>query len=365
MFKSCLTVSAICCALVATSVNAAHPLMPTPLSVAITVGQWVYQNSTKEKLYYIRVKGSGANETQARQAGFKLAVEYAIGSLVLAESEVVNRNVSRDEIISYSSGYVDNFKVLESYTDNGSTVVEMDVWVKGSQIANRLLGRSTNTTEVDGSQLDAQLQTLNYERIAGDRVVKAVLADYPQRAYTVKTTAIDSMFSPDRSLTLNVKFSIAWDFNYVESLRIALEQTAQNRNAQCRPTCSHAFIATITTKDPGSFLSFETKSVLGFDDYQRHAVITQGLYGSRPAVQVKVISTSGRVMQQQCYFTSAMAPADEYNRPASKFVHIDQQRVIINGRNVFNGAASLHVPAQVENVAQVLVAVINGNQCSR
>jgi hypothetical protein len=124
--------------------------------------------------------GEGATAEQARQQGFRLAVEHAVGTVVASETEVRNDRQARDEIITYASGYVDRFEVVEQQRVGNRVLVNMKVWVRPSRIANRLLNRSATAGGVEGGRISTQIQTLQHERTSGDRLLKSVLADYPK-----------------------------------------------------------------------------------------------------------------------------------------------------------------------------------------
>jgi len=84
----------------------------SPLGTGISVARWIYETAS-EKVLYVEVIGEGATVEQARQQGFRLAVEHAVGTVVSSETEVRNDRQVRDEIITYASGYVDRFEVVE------------------------------------------------------------------------------------------------------------------------------------------------------------------------------------------------------------------------------------------------------------
>ena len=130
--------------------TAVHALNP---SVVITVGQWLIKSS--DRVYYVQVEGRGHTESEARRNGFALAVEQAVGTLVLSEREAVQQKLTRQEVTNYSSGYVDNFKILNKTIHGNEVTVTMDVWVAHSAIANRLFGRSEVAGQVDGARIGA------------------------------------------------------------------------------------------------------------------------------------------------------------------------------------------------------------------
>ena len=85
--------------------------MPSPAGVILSVGQWIYNGT--EKIYYIEVMGEGRSPEEARNNGFRLAVEQAVGTIVASESEVNNTRLVRDEIISYASGYIFKYEIIK------------------------------------------------------------------------------------------------------------------------------------------------------------------------------------------------------------------------------------------------------------
>ena len=86
-------------------------LMPTPLGTILSVYSYVTKDSKQS--YYARVQGQGDTQEQARTNGFRVAVEQAIGPLILSESVSAGARLQRDQIITYSSGMIDRFNIVE------------------------------------------------------------------------------------------------------------------------------------------------------------------------------------------------------------------------------------------------------------
>ena len=204
-------------------VSVAHPMVS---SVAVTVGQWMIKDT--ERVYYVRVEGRGQNNAQARSMAFRKAVELAVGTIVLGETVVNDNNLTRDEIISYSSGYINDFKVI-SETDN--TVV-VDVWVSDSRIANRLevMGNAAGG-RVDGQAIrkdwerrNAQIQSDTERQSDAKRVIGAVLADYPRAAFNIKIASTHlGMFNGAPALIVDAK--IEYNALYAKSLTEVAQRT--------------------------------------------------------------------------------------------------------------------------------------------
>ena len=101
-------------------------LSSNPITLALTIGQWLMKDL--RKVYYIQVKSTAETIELARAEGFKYAVSQAVGTLVLAETVVKNNELNRKDIIQYSSGYVEDFKVLQEIQVDGGVQIIMDVF---------------------------------------------------------------------------------------------------------------------------------------------------------------------------------------------------------------------------------------------
>jgi hypothetical protein len=71
----------------------------------------------------VAVVATGAGETPdaARQNAFSAAIEQVVGALVDAETIVKNDQVVRDQVLTYSRGYVEEFDVVASWERVGCT----------------------------------------------------------------------------------------------------------------------------------------------------------------------------------------------------------------------------------------------------
>jgi hypothetical protein len=126
LFRVLVLITCLCFTVTAKAQNLSG-LAPNPLTIALTVGKWLVKDS--QKAYYVQVESTASTPAQARTEGLKLAVSQAVGTLVVAESEVRNQQLVRNEIIQYSSGYIQDFKILSESQVGPMSRVVMDVWV--------------------------------------------------------------------------------------------------------------------------------------------------------------------------------------------------------------------------------------------
>ena len=208
----------------------ARSLMPSPLGIVLTVGQWLMKD--RVEVYHVRVQGTAPNESQARDNAFRLAINQAVGSLVISETQVRDGDLAQHEILNYSSGFIHDFKILKTSMAGSQVQVEMDVWVSKSLIADRVLNISRGQAQVEGGRISAQIHSFQQERATADRVLETVLADYPRRAFDIQVGKTQVAADEQRKIWLQVPVEIAWNPTYLASLTEAVRTVNQKPN--CR-----------------------------------------------------------------------------------------------------------------------------------
>jgi hypothetical protein len=330
-------------------------VLRSPIGTGITVARWIYETSS-EKVLYVEVIGEGSTIDQARQQGFRLAVEHAVGTVVASETEVRNDRQARDEIITYASGYVDRFEVVEQQRVGNRTLVNMKVWVRPSKIANRLLNRSATAGTVEGGRISTQIQTLQHERTSGDRLLKSVLADYPKRAFVIEMDKTQVMFDANRTGQLEVAFWLSWSKEYLESIAEAL--SAINQRSDCGGLFGCRNVASqIDVIRPG----FGSTTQTWFNDKVADQMVRKEMIQSQPTIRISIVDTSGKEQFKQCFYAKEL---DYRDHSAWYYVNQDHDRVAINGKAVkrFNTFIDLsRLPTA--NLDQVKIAIVRGPNC--
>jgi hypothetical protein len=327
-------------------------IVPSPLGIVLSVGKWIYDSATKKQVYYIEVAGQGSNPTEARDNGFRLAVEQAIGTLISSETEVQNGRIVRDEIVSYASGFVDRFEITETRTAGASTLVFMRVWVKRSDLSDRLLNRSEQSGQVDGARASVQLQTLNQERATGDRLLQQVLNDFPRRAFDIEMKPTD-VNRQNRTAVLDINFQLAWNLDYLRSLWTAVDATSQRKG---RP------VATISVGSGGWFRGFG--GTAQFDDGHKLNLLLEKMVGSRPAVQVTVRGAHRETLFSSCYLYQELDHAPDYLVNDNRFVRYGSNFAQIMGGYQLKGRIQIPInPAILGRATAVDMDIVARNSC--
>ena len=207
---------AACLAVLNTAQAQWQALAPTPFGVAMTVGQWLLFNN--KRVYYIEVTGSGRTTDDARLNGFRLAVEQALGSVIASETDQRNSQIRRDEVISYAAGFVERYEMVNTMYTGSGYEIQMRVWVQRTNLAERLLVKSQANGQVDGARAAIAVDTAQYSRSQGDRLLTTVLRDFPERSFDVKLEPTRVEMDSNRNTELIVPFLITWNKQYIKSL---------------------------------------------------------------------------------------------------------------------------------------------------
>lgn len=370
MRKIIIAVLSLALALPAVALTVLDLLTPSPLGMAIA-GYSIMRDG--KKMYYAKVEATGRDFEQARQNGFRLAVEKVIGPLILSESEVVNDQMRRDEIISYASGAVSEFNILSQTPVGNRTVVVMEVWVAESRIANRLLNKNAAVGSINGEQLSVRVETLLHERYQGDRVVDAVLRDFPNRAFDVETTEPVVRFTNTRTVSIDVPVTIKWNYDYLASLYEAMYRTSQKpvicwtSSWECRDRQNAQYFFDMHLKPPSNLIMGWNGSV-AFDDPNKLIAIYRAIAQASASIKVVMLDVHGGVVAQSCQ-RIAISPEDAgYNKAKQYMINYGGNRVWINQRYTIGGNVGLGFAQDVNRIAKldkVQVSVVSAADCQR
>jgi hypothetical protein len=90
--------------------------------VILLTGCGTTDNSRQHRPAPIRSTGVGSSFDEAKESAFKQAIENRIGVLVLSDREVQSYKLLKDEILTYSAGYVDDYVVVSQEKSPGAII---------------------------------------------------------------------------------------------------------------------------------------------------------------------------------------------------------------------------------------------------
>jgi len=337
-----------------------NPVAPNPASIVVTVGQWIVDAIKQNKTYHITVEAEGRDLQEAKLEAFRLAVDRAVGSLLSAETEVKNQDSVRHEVVSYSSGYVERYEIKSQKPTDSGVKVQVEVWVSGTSIQNRLLSSSRAAGIVEGNQASVTIESYDHNRATGDKTLDLVLADYPKRAFKITPQPTQVKVDAYRNYTLIVPMTVVWDYAYLLSLGQVLKAVKDNY------LTNNLAQVKIVAKDPNDFTGWT--QVAGFNDIQKYQLLYTRLVESRPVMQVKILNKMGDVVMQNCYswpdFNGQYLGADNQFLDAS----YNGQNYLMNiyGHHRLNANVVMPITAEsVQDLDHVVMEVLPAKNCKK
>ena len=96
------------------------------------------------------VTGVGPDPEKALQNAFSEAIEQTVGVLVDAESVVKNDQLIRDEVLTYSRGYMEKYEVLKRWEEGGLQHATILAVVARGKLVEKLRGIKIAVDEISG-----------------------------------------------------------------------------------------------------------------------------------------------------------------------------------------------------------------------
>ena len=260
------------------------------LSMCVSNAMEKTSGSNTPDKQYVRVLGTGKTEEEAKLNGFKNAIIKVVGTIVVTEKEAKDTFLTRNEVATYSSGYVDDYKIVDKVDSWAGPMLIMDVLVKSSKIANQILGISKGDAELEGSKLATQYKSYLDERRSGDIFVDKVLNTYPKNAFNIKMGEVQFKLDSYRNSLLIVPYEVSYNYNWIMSLREVFKIMADGDNYSPDRV-------RIIAKKPGSW--FGDTVEYNFNDTTRLDRI--GSYLSVDTViQLKIVDKNGDALYTTC-----------------------------------------------------------------
>jgi len=178
----------------------------------------------------IHVTGVGVTVDEAKQNGFKNAIEYVVGTVLVSEKEASNNQLIKNQIINYSAGYIDSYKILSTTQVGKNIALSMNVVVKSSHIAEMILGER-HRTNLDGEQIASKYESLLNLRTQQEKLLQNILDNYYDQGMLYKDTGVEYKYNDKRQLILIVKGERTSNQNYYKALDETLKLLADNNTS--------------------------------------------------------------------------------------------------------------------------------------
>ena len=131
--------------------------------------------------------GVGIDADKALRNALMNAVQQAVGLVVDAETLVKNEDVIKDQILTYSDGYVEHFdKIKDGKRDDGLYEVKIKATVKRRQLVEKLKETKVIVTKVEGASLFGEVTTQLEAGKNAAKLLEKALEGLPLNLLTVR-----------------------------------------------------------------------------------------------------------------------------------------------------------------------------------
>jgi len=273
-----------------------------------------------------RVVGNGRTLDEAKIDGFNSAIEFAVGFVILSDKEAKNDRLVRDDIAKHSAGYIDDFKIIDQMNSSRGVTVVMDVNVKSSKIAERMLNKGKTEGVLEGEKLSDQYNSYLNERKTGDRFIKSVLGSYPKNAFNIEQGKTEFKLDANRNSIIIIPYQVRWSYEWIIALKESLSviQDGDSRSGNR---------IRVTARKPGDWVGVSDS--YDFDDSVRVKQITEVLSVSTH-VLVKIIAKNGSTIYTGCFAN--------LGENVENYYQFSRNRLVLGHEYIRNEA---HIPVTV------------------
>jgi len=141
--------------------------------VALSALVMAFAHAADETESTVTVKGTGTGETEelALKDAYRDAVESAVGTFVDAEQMVKNDELIKDQILTQSNAYIEDYDVIDKKTENGVVKIKILARVKKQELTKKIDGvMPAKTIKLGGELKKLHAVTTTQEKRSADAV---------------------------------------------------------------------------------------------------------------------------------------------------------------------------------------------------
>jgi len=268
----------------------------------------------------IRATGVGASFDDAKESAFKQAIENRIGVLVLSDREVQSYKLLKDEILTYSAGYVDDYTIISQDKAGKKWFVTIDVWVSSSKLTSRIISSKESDGKMNGKKASDTYISFIKQKQQADRLTSKVLSGFPENAVFAKFDRTELKFDSNRNAQVLIYFETSWNRGYLDSLMELLSLVQDGANSQ-----NLVGQVRVHYRDKGDW--FPTVAKYQFSDKKLMNEFSNKFDNRRVAVRLQ-LKDGGLVTYENCWNLPDTYTTSAYGEVVSILGHRGYQSVI-------------------------------------
>ena len=179
------------------------------------------------------VTGVGNTCDEAKNNAFRVAVEQSFGTAVMAERQSKNDVLTRDEIVSHSSGFIDEYKILNTTQNSSGCTIKMTATVSPSMVNKYIFNDASDSNPANGDKVNTKVNTFLDAKNRSDAILDGLFIDYVKRAYTVKQESVKYETDSYRNTSMIVTYEVSMNSDFLKAMDYTLAKLEDKCSGNC------------------------------------------------------------------------------------------------------------------------------------
>lgn len=145
---------------------------PTPKAKTEEPGQ-------EQATQTVVAEGVGTDDDKALKDAFRNAVRQAVGAVVDAETLVKNDDVIKDQVLTYSDGFITKYDVQSTKKEDGLVRTTIQATVERRKLIQKLQAANVTVKKMEGQSLFAEAVTQQDAKANATQLLKKALEGLP------------------------------------------------------------------------------------------------------------------------------------------------------------------------------------------
>ena len=125
-------------------------------------------------------EGVGSTKEEAIKDAFRAAVRQVVGEVVDGETLVKNEKLVKDQVLTYSDGFIPEHRVTSEKRDNGLFRIGIEAKVQRRSVIMKLKAANITLKSLDGESLYGSVVTQEEAKANATQLLRKALADLPR-----------------------------------------------------------------------------------------------------------------------------------------------------------------------------------------
>ena len=213
------------------SVSSVNALSPIDYVSLVYNGIKFFASKSVPEEFTVTAKGVGQTQPIAIQNALNMAVQNAVGVLIVSEQSVKDDKIVRNLIAQYSSGVVNSYEVKSC--DGMPVTCEVVAKVSPWEFMRKLQGDS-QTMQVNGNDLFMQHESAKYAMVQKELITKYYMQQIRESGLEVIIRSVKVEPSMSTNVRLAITYEVKWNKEFkkeiIRFLELMERDTARNNS---------------------------------------------------------------------------------------------------------------------------------------